>query len=148
MALGIPLSLAFMWLAQSSQTALSAAPPWGEFYELFRGRVIDGFTIATLDDGPGHRRRYIAKRGSGAVPASAHSDDCPALLEVVDSLPELTLPRLQAPTPGLIVANDGKYYSMRVRSDSYAVSTVSHHDQIADWTKRALRALEPCWSVE
>lgn len=140
------LGAAFMGL-EATHLATSYVPlPWGEFRTTFHGRVVDGFNIATVSGGQG-QVRYVAIRTNDAAVASTDSDSCPELVELVESLPQLTLPRLQAPRSDIVIASEGGV-SMTVRSNGYSFTIRSGSGPLADWVQGALTTLERCWSVE
>lgn len=86
---------------------------------------------------------------------------CPAAVAILRQVRQLSMPRPVLPIPhngededGLSVMLDGRVYALSVDAGDYGGQAVGGFSissnvetELAEWSERFIRALEPCWST-
>lgn len=122
------------------------AEPWAKFSKWPARGENATVSIGTSDFQRDKPVIYWARIAGTSVNGSTDSVQCPALRSVVESLDDVSVPRLSEPEVHLIIG-DGTAYALTVSwSNLDQVSISARGGAVADWIDGALTRLKDCWS--
>ena len=143
-------------LAETGTTATQVhddeVTPWAEFSRgPARGVTPMTVRIGTIPPEPGGAPVHWAERVGPGQEARVDERDCPALLEVIESLGTIPMPKLDPGPPALPDAKTSYSVSVQATFDMFPPSTrdrltlTASSGPLGTWVENALQSLEGCW---